>query len=429
MIELREVDTARAILRQTQIFQNMKHDANDRYSKLERFCNEVHFNNDEIFSDFSKEKRRGKIAHAISQEVTVVPPSRLMDLIGQALKWQQTQGLIPSGSGFDLFRGSIQGSRDEVESYPTVLQTEIQVPKACHHECGKFTPDGQMLVTGSVDGMIEVWDYSSGKIREDLRYQAEENFMFHETAVLCLDFTRDSELMVSGANNGEVKIWRLRTGQCLRKFTSAHSAGVTSVNFSNDGSQVLSASFDHLVKIHGLKSGKVLKEFRGHNSFVNSALYSSDGSQIISCSSDCTVRIWDTKRAECVGVFTPAHTSTSQAALLSVELNPKSPDQFLVAPRSSSLLVISQYGEVLTTLQSGKEADGDFIGMVTGPKGEWYYALGEDSCLYCFSAATNKLEHLLQVHKKGAIGLCHHPHRNLIATFNSEGETKVWKAN
>lgn len=41
--------------------------------------------------------------------------------------------------------------------------------------------------------------------------------------------------------------------------------------------------------------------------------------------------------------------------------------------------------------------------------------------------ASNKLEHLLKVHDTGAIGLCHHPHRNLIATLAAEGVLKMWK--
>ena len=71
----------------------------------------------------------------------------------------------------------------------------------------------------------------------------------------------------------------MRTGQCLRRFESAHGDGVTSVALSREGSHVLSGSYDGLARVHGIKSGKMLKEFRGHTSYVNDAVSSPDGSQ------------------------------------------------------------------------------------------------------------------------------------------------------
>lgn len=458
LLEMREGELAREILRTAEPFTLLKVDDPERFLKLEHWVKRSCVGGgagvdirDLYPPGSSRDKRRAEIADALQNEASVVPPGRLLALLGQALKWQQLQGQLPprdSGGKYDLFRGSLKAKRrDDEERPPRKLAGSVKFGKDSRPESARFSPDGQSLSSGGADGFIELWDPETCRLRKDLEYQARDELMMHDTAVLCQSYSRDGEHLATGSQDGKLKVWKVSTGQCLRRFDTAHGKGITSVQFSHDGTQVLTASFDSTVRIHGLKSGRMLKELRGHGSFVNTACFTTDGARIVSGAADGEVKVWDAKTMECLTTFRPRAAALKalpggeaglglggslagmEAAVHTVAPMPGSSELVLVATRSKTAYLITQMGKVIKSFVLENDTDGDITCACASPRGHWVYICTEDGKLHCFNVESASLDKTLSVGEGEEVsGIAHHPHRNLLVTFGKEGMLKLWRA-
>ena len=254
LLELRDVDTAKALMRNAPaLSESMRKEQPSRFLRLEHLSNKPHFDQHMAYpAGESKEGRRQALAAALAAEVVAVPPSRLLTLLGQAMKWQRLQGLAPASPAVSLFSGQPSSTAIAAAS-PSSLPS--QQSRVIHFSPGSqclalaFSPDGRLLATGSSDGWLEVWDADSGKLSAELQYQGRDELMSHDgDGIVAVGWGLDGELLGSGGRNGELRVWKLSSGVCLRKWSSAHSSGVTSVTFTRDGSQVLTASHDGSIK-------------------------------------------------------------------------------------------------------------------------------------------------------------------------------------
>ncbi|WZF20352.1 NB-ARC domain-containing protein [Nostoc sp. UHCC 0302] len=171
------------------------------------------------------------------------------------------------------------------------LTTSVFTERLSGIDSVAFTPDGERLATGGVDGKIRLWQVADGK--QLLTIQG------HQSWILSVSFSPDGLILASGGEDFTICLWDVASGQCLRTL-EGHRNSIFSVCFSLDGQTLASGDEDSTIRLWDVASGQCLRTLEGHSGRVWAISFSPDGQTIASGSNDTTIRLWNVQNGQCV---------------------------------------------------------------------------------------------------------------------------------
>jgi RNA polymerase sigma factor (sigma-70 family) len=149
-----------------------------------------------------------------------------------------------------------------------------------------FAPDGRTVALRTREGILELWDLTSGK--EKQRIGAKEHsgpFAFSPDGRAILALDRDLHL------------WEVATGR-ERWRVAVTQEFLPCLAFSPTGKLCALGGTDTVIRILDTRTGQEVARLAGHLGAIRALAFSPDGRRLVSGSVDTTALVWDASRLE-----------------------------------------------------------------------------------------------------------------------------------
>ncbi|KAJ9611534.1 hypothetical protein H2200_004718 [Cladophialophora chaetospira] len=317
-----------------------------------------------------------------------------------------------------------------------------------------FSSDGNLVISGSRDHTIRIWNAGNGESHAVLTRHATcihsialsqsgnpmassskdksirlwDNMNDQSCALLNEDcnvwsqlvFSQDGRMLASGLEDGTLSIWDTLTKKKLRSVRVSHrGCGVGAVAFSHDGRFLAAGSWDRTIRVWETERDKTVATLRGHSHGIMSLTFSPANSQIlVSGAADKTIRAWDLGKS--VASRAPeGHQGEINAALLS-------PNSQLLATAGTDWNVRLWSTESGSTRMIYKGHTAEPFTLAFSPDGSFLASGGRDQTIHIWDLRTGRTHAVLEGHAGYISGISFSQNSLILASYTSQGPITLW---
>jgi len=157
-----------------------------------------------------------------------------------------------------------------------------------------------VVVTGGVDDKAYLWSYDPAAAGSGAILSSKE-LSGHTDTVTSVGFNFDGTLVLTGSYDGTVKVWDVASGDLVVQLEGPED--IEWASWHTKGNAVIAGSKDGTIWMWMTHNGQCVQVFAGHDGLVSAGCFSSDGKLVCSGGEDGTVRIWAPKTGACRHVF------------------------------------------------------------------------------------------------------------------------------
>ena len=264
-----------------------------------------------------------------------------------------------------------------------------------------FSPDGQYVVTASDDATAILWT------REGQPLQTCQN---HLGWVRCVAFSPDGQHFVTGGTDGMAFMWDLR-GRLIQALP-AYSAPYHGLAYSHDGQYILSAVGPLLVLLDN--KGQLVKQVTQDSQSIRAVAFSPDGQLIAAGTEGGRLMLWSRPGDKLWDV--PAHSKM----IASVDFSPEG-GQILSSSLDGTINVWSQDGQLIHTISQ----EPSFNEAVFSPDGTALLSGGPDTAAHLWTLEGERLQSF-QGYAHSVLSVAFSPDGKAFVTGNDDGAARLW---